>query len=287
MEQAIVQGLNAVTYGGLLFLVASGFGLSFGLLRVANLAHGAMYLIGGYTAFTIGANTGNPLLAMLVAGAVAALLGLFLERVLLPPVRGKALPEMLLTLGVAIFLADLALGIWGGDPVVVKLPESLTGMITIGSSGYPVERLALLGIAVVAGVGLHLMMTRTRLGMLIRAGVDNKEMAEALGVNVRRLLTVVFCSGAFLAGMSGALGGSILGLFPGSDTAILLLVLVVVLLGGIGSLAGTIVGSLAVGLLDTLGKAYFPSLSYFTLFAPLAIILLWRPQGLLGRKELA
>jgi len=280
----IEQTLNGVTYAGLLFLVGSGFTLIFGLMRIVNLAHGGTYLLGGYVGYSTLLATGSLWLAM-AAGAIGmAGFGLLLERGLLQRLRGYPMAELLLTMGVAFILGDLALAVWGGDPRAIRMPGVLDQSSTIGPLVYPNSRLFILGVAVVVALLLYYLMGRTRVGAIIRAGVDDREMVSALGININRVFTGVFILGATLAGLAGVLGGSFLTLAPGSDSDILTFAIVVVIVGGLGSLPGAVVGSLVVGLIDNYAKAYFPDVAYFSLFAPMVLILLIRPQGLLGRS---
>lgn len=279
----IVQTLNGATFAALLFLLASGFTLIFGLLRVVNLSHGAYYLVGGYVGLTVGLKTHNFFVAIVIGAVAVTLLGLLFERVLLRPLRGQELPEVLLTMGLAFLMGDLALAIWGGDPRRIEVPTFLQGSMHLGTLTYPYYRLFVLGLGAVVAIALWLLQQRTRIGAMIRAGVDDRQMVSALGINIDLVFAGVFALGACLAGMSGVVGGAFLSLYPGADMDILLFALVVVIIGGLGTLEGAIVGSLAVGLLDTFGKALFPGLSYFTIFAPMAIILTLRPQGIFGR----
>jgi branched-chain amino acid transport system permease protein len=285
MQGFIEQTLNGVTYAGLLFLVGSGFTLIFGLMRIVNLAHGGTYLAGGYIGYSTLLATGSLWLAM-GAGAIGmAGFGVLLERGLLRRLRGYPMAELLLTMGVAFILGDLALAVWGGDPRAIRMPGVLDQSSTIGSFVYPNSRLFILGVAVVVALLLYYLMGRTRVGAIIRAGVDDREMVSALGININRVFTGVFILGAMLAGLAGVLGGSFLTLAPGSDSDILTFAIVVVIVGGLGSLPGAVIGSLVVGLIDNYAKAYFPDVAYFSLFAPMVLILLIRPQGLLGRDQ--
>jgi branched-chain amino acid transport system permease protein len=279
----LVQLLNGLSFGGLLFFVASGFTLIFGLMRIVNLAHGGFFLVGGFVGLSTIRLTGSFILGVLAGGIAIAALGLFTERVLLRPIRGMVLPEVLLTVGLSFVLADMSLAIWGGDPVSVPLPDLLRGSFDMGMMRYPRYRLVVLGGAIVLGVVMWLLQSRTRMGAMVRAGVDDRETVAALGINIYRVFTGVFVFGAMLVGFGGVLGGAMLGLLPGEEVEILLLGLVVVIIGGLGSLPGAAIGSALVGLLDTFGRAFFPELSYFTLFAPMAIVLVFRPTGLFGR----
>lgn len=275
--------LNGATFAGLLFLLASGFTLIFGLMRITNLSHGGFYLVGGYVGLTVLSRTSSFWLALLGAGAAIGALGLVLERTLLRAVRGQALPEVLLTLGLAFVLGDLSLAIWGGDPLTIRVPGFLGGSVGVFGLTYPSFRLFVVLVAVVVGASLWYLQERTLLGAIIRAGVDDREMVDAMGVDIKVVFNRVFALGAVLAGMAGFLGGAFLALYPGADFEILLLAVVVVIVGGPGSLPGAVAGSLLVGLIDAFAKALAPDLLYFTIFAPMVLILAWRPYGLLGR----
>ncbi len=278
-----LQFMNGLTFAALLFLLASGFTLVFGLMRIMNLAHGAFYLAGGYVGLTVLLATGNFLVATITAGAVVALLGLGAERFLLRRLRGQVLPEVLLTIGLAFVLGDLALAIWGGDPRSIAKPGFLGASVTVGDVTYPLFRLVVLGLGAIVGAAIWYLQEGTRVGAIIRAGVDDRETVEALGIDINKVFTLVFSFGAFLAGLTGVLGGSFLALYPGADFEILTYALVIVIIGGPGSLPGAAVGSIAVGLIDAFGKALAPELTYFTVFLPMALILTWRPYGLFGR----
>lgn len=284
MLSFIEQTINGLTFAGLLFLVGSGFTLIFGLMRIVNLAHGGTYLLGGYVGYSTIALTHNFWLGLIAGGISMAVFGIVLESGLLARLRGQPMAELLLTMGVAFILSDMSLAIWGGDPLAVNLPGGLSQSTRIGALTYPDGRLFILGVAIVIAILLYYLLNKTRIGAVIRAGVDDREMVAAMGINIKVVFTGVFILGTFLAGLAGVLGGSLLTLYPGADSDILTFALVVVIVGGLGRLQGAIVGSLVVGLLDTYGTAYFPELAYFMLFAPMVVILLWRPQGLFGRS---
>lgn len=276
--------LNGVTFAALLFIVASGFTLIFGLLRIVNLSHGALYLFGGLCGYSAATWTGSFVAGLLAAMAAIALLGALLDGVLLRFVRGHELRQVLLTLGVAFVLNDLALVIWGGDAFSVPVPEALQGAVQLGGTlYYPKFRLFVLGLGALVFVCLWLLLNTTRLGALIRAGVDDAEMVEALGIDIRRVFLLTFMLGTALAGLGGAVGGAFLTLYPGADAEVLVFSLAVVIIGGRGSLAGAAVGSLLVGLLNAIGQVTFPELAYFVIFGPMALILAFRPLGLFGR----
>ncbi len=279
----LIQLLNGLTFASLLFIVASGFTLIFGLLRIVNLAHGALYLFGGYIGYSVAAATGNFFFGVLASMLCVAVMGLLLDEGLLRFVRGFDLRQVLLTLGVAFVLNDLALVIWGGDTFSVPVPEMLRGATRIFGAFYPKYRLFVLFLGVAVFAALWLILNRTRLGALIRAGVDDAEMVEAMGINIRRVFLATFMLGASLAGLGGVVGGAFLTLYPTADSEILVFSLAVVIIGGRGSLVGAAVGSLLVGLLNTIGQVMFPELAYFVIFGPMAAILAFRPLGLFGR----
>lgn len=281
---SLTQFLNGLTLASLLFIVASGFTLIFGLLQIVNLSHGALYLFGGYIGYSVIAAGGNFVLAIIGAMACIALLGLVLDEVLLRFVRGHALRQVLLTLGVAFVLNDIALVVWGGDTLSIATPEIFRGAVRVAGAFYPKYRLFvfLLGIAVF--IALWLILNKTRLGILIRAGVDDPQMVQAMGINIRHVFLATFMLGASLAGLGGVVGGAFLTLYPTADSEILVFSLAVVIIGGRGSLVGVAVGALLVGLLNTIGQVMFPELAYFVIFGPMALILAFRPMGLFGRK---
>jgi branched-chain amino acid transport system permease protein len=278
-----LQLLNGLTFAALLFLVSSGFTLIFGLMRIVNLAQGSMYLLGGYIGLSVIRATGSFWVALFAAALAIGMLGLLVERGLLRRVRGRPMSEILLTVGLSFIAADLALAVWGGDPITLDAPTAIDGRTEILGITYPVYRLCVVALGILVGIGLWLLLERTRIGAMVRAGVDDREMAEALGINVKLVFTGVFVLGAMLAGLAGVVGGAYLSLFPGADTQILTYALVVVVVGGMGSLRGAMLGALLVGLIYIFGQALVPNLAYFVLFAPMALVLIVRPQGLFGR----
>ncbi|CAB5107184.1 High-affinity branched-chain amino acid transport system permease protein LivH (TC 3.A.1.4.1) [Olavius algarvensis associated proteobacterium Delta 3] len=282
----IMSMLNGLTLAALLFITASGLTLSFSLMRVVNLTHGALYMAGGFIGMSVVKVTGSWLLAMLSGGGAMAVVALLEERFLLRRARGDDLRETLISLSVAIIIGDLVLVIWGGYPKSIAIPPLLSGVWTIPviDMVYPVFRIFMLGLAIFIIVALWLFLTKTNLGITIRAGVDNFDMVSSLGINVRRLFTFVFGLSGFLAGVAGVLGGTSLMLVVGEDWRILTLTLIVIIIGGMGSLGGTIVGALITGLVYSFATAYIPEFSLFILFLPVAIILSIRPQGLFGTK---
>jgi branched-chain amino acid transport system permease protein len=283
MQFWIIQTLNSLALGGLLFLLSSGFSLIFGLMRIANLTHGALFMLGAYVGVSILKVVPNLWVAALLGGLAVAAFGGLLERFILRKLAGNSLGQVLVTLGFAFMIADLCLIIWGGDPIPVPTPPELRKPLVIGGVSFPTYRLVVVVIAIVAAIGLYLLMERTRLGAMIRAGVDDMQMARAVGIPVSRLFTIVFCLGAGLAGAGGIIGGPILSAYPGLDGEMLPLALIVVILGGVGSLVGAFVGSFIIGFIYTFGIALMPDLAYVILFLPMIFVIAFRPRGLFGR----
>jgi branched-chain amino acid transport system permease protein len=288
MQFWVIQILNSLALGGLLFLLASGFSLIFGLQRIANLTHGAFFMLGAY----IGASLlrehipGIDLwLAALIAGLLVALLGGLLERLVLRRLTGNPLGQVLVTLGVAFIISDACLMIWGGDPIPVPTPQAVARPLIIGKFAFPAYRLVVVGIAVAVAAGLYLLLEKTMLGAMIRAGVDDMQIARAVGIRVSVLFTSVFCLGAGIAGAAGVLGGPIFSAYPGLDADMLPLALIVVILGGVGSLVGAFIGSFLIGAIYTFGSTLFPDVAYFILFLPMIVVIACRPEGLFGRSR--
>jgi branched-chain amino acid transport system permease protein len=284
----LVLTVNSVTFGGLLFLLSAGFSLIFGLMRIPNLTHGSLFMLGAYFGATLiigvlGVQM-NFWLAALLATLAVALIGGLIERFLLRRLPGDALAQVLVTLGLSFIAADFCLMVWGGDPINVETPAGLGGFVRAGPAVFPLYRLAIIAIAAIFAVGLWLLLDRTRLGAMIRAGVDDPDMARVVGIRVSQLFTIVFALGAALAAFGGIIGGPILSVYPGIDQDMLPLALVVVILGGTGSLLGSFVGSIIVGFIYNFGQALLPELAYFVLFLPMLLVLVFRPQGLFGRQ---
>lgn len=278
--------LNGLTLAALLVIMASGLTLSFSLMRVVNLTHGAFYMAGGFVGLSVLKVSGSWTMAVMGGGLFIAALALTEERFLLRWARGDHLIETLISLSAAIIVGDLVLVIWGGYPRTIPIPETLMGAVRIPILGlmYPLFRIFVLGLAIFIMGGLWLFLKKTNLGITIRAGVDNFEMVSALGINVRRLFTFVFGLSGLLAGVAGVIGGTFMMLVLGEDWRILTLTLIVVIIGGMGSLGGTIIGALITGLIYSFATAFFPEFSLFILFLPVAIILSVRPRGLFGKE---
>ncbi len=283
MQFWLIQMLNSIALGGLLFLLASGFSLIFGLLRIPNLAHGGLFMLGAYLGATL-LGQGLPFwLAAPLSGIAVGVVGAVAERLLLRRLAGNEQGQVLVTLGIAFIIADLCLMVWGGNPLALAMPAGLRAPLRVAGLVFPAYRLAVLAVALVAMVLLHALMDRTRLGAMIRAGVDDREMARGVGIPVSMLFTAVFFLGAALAGFGGVIGGPILSAYPGLDADMLPLALIVVILGGIGSLLGALVGSLIIGFIYNFGTALFPDIAYVVLFLPMVLALVFKPAGLFGR----
>ncbi|HZQ11671.1 MAG TPA: branched-chain amino acid ABC transporter permease [Pseudolabrys sp.] len=283
----LVLTVNSITFGGLLFLLSAGFSLIFGLMRIPNLTHGSLFMLGAYVGATFaGGLIGLQLnfwLAAVVATLTVAAFGAATERLLLRRLPGNQLAQVLVTLGISFMIADFCLMLWGGDPVNVLTPEGFAGFVRAGPAAFPTYRLAIIVIAVIFAAGLWFLLDRTRLGAMIRAGVDDPDMARVVGIRVSKLFTIVFALGAGLAAFAGIVGAPMLSVYPGLDQDMLPLALVVVILGGTGSLLGSFVGSILIGFIYNFGQALLPELAYFVLFLPMLLVLILRPQGLFGR----
>ena len=293
--------LNAVfgglTLGALYFLVASGFTLIFGLMRNVNLAHGSLYLLGGYIGYVVSNVTGELWITLPAVFIVVALLGLLLQHQVFRRMEGQELRQTMVTIGLSVVLADLMLWVWGGQSYTLQTPQWLTGPATLpivvgaDRSGNPVYmrfpqvRIAILVMAIIIGVAMWLVLNRTRLGMLIRAGVDDREMLTASGVRIHYVFLAVFGFGAGLAGIAGVVGGTFQSLAPGEDTRFLLASLVVVIVGGMGSIPGAALGALIIGLVEQIGLVYAPTYSVVFTFLIMALVLAFRPQGLMGSNR--
>ena len=286
---------NGVTLGGLYFLVASGFTLIFGLMRNVNLAHGSLYLIGGYVGFYTADITGWWLLAFPVAFIIVGLIGVLMQIFVFRRMEGEDLRQTLVTIGISIVLADLMLWGFGGDFYNITPPQWLSGPLdTFFTTGYdrrgeliflryPSVRIVIFLAAVVVGLAMWLMLNRTRIGMLVRAGVDDRDMLSATGVRIQLVFACVFAFGAGLAGVAGVVGGTFQSVAPGEDTRFLLASLVVVIVGGMGSIPGAALGALLIGMAEQFGSVYFPTYAVVLTFLIMVVVLAFRPYGLLGR----
>lgn len=288
--------LNGITLAGLYFLVASGFTLVFGLMRNVNLAHGSLFLLGAYLGYAVTQWTGNWLVGVVASFLILAVIGVLMQMIVFRRLEGDDLRQTLVTIGISILAADLMLAVWGGQTYQLETPDWLSGAITlpvitaVRSNGasvfltYPFYRLVVLAAAIVVGVGLWLMLNRTRVGMMIRAGVDDRAMLSASGVNVHLVFAAVFAIGAGLAGFAGVVGGSALSIAPGEDIRYLLASLVVVIVGGMGSIPGAAIGALLIGLAEQIGLVYFPTYGVVLTFVIMVVTLAIRPQGIMGKS---
>ena len=282
MQFWVIQTLNSLALGGLLFMLSSGFALIFGLMRIANLTHGSLFMIGAYIAAAVLKGGFNLVVAALVAMAVVGLIGAIIERFILRSLSGNSQGQVLATLGLSFIAADACLMIWGGDPIPINAPEMLRAPMQMFGFMFPTYRLVVLLISIICAILLYLLMERTRLGAMIRAGVDDMQMARAVGIPASRLFTIVFSLGALMAGLGGTVGGPMLNAYPGLDADMLPLALIVVILGGVGSLIGTFVASFIIGFIYTFGIALVPDLAYVILFLPMVLVIAFRPSGLFG-----
>ena len=280
----LLQSLNALALGGLLFLLSSGFSLIFGLMRVANLSHGAYFMLGAYVGLSVLQAGFGFIEAILAAGIVVAILGGLIERFLLRRLANRTLAQVLVTLGLAFAIADICLMLWSGDPMQLPAPKWLSQPIRAFGFVFPGYRVFVVEVSIVVALLLWLLIERTKLGAMVRASVDDIQMARGVGIPAQKLFSFIFCLGAALAGMGGVLGGPILSVYPGLDGEMLPLALVVVILGGIGSIGGAFVGSYITGFVYTFGQTLLPAFSYVILFLPMIVILAFRPSGLFGKS---
>jgi branched-chain amino acid transport system permease protein len=288
--------LNGITLGGLYFLVASGFTLIFGLMRNVNLAHGSLYLFGGYVGYAISTWTGSWVLSFVVAFLAVALVGVVLQIFVFRRMEGQDLRQTMVTIGLSIVFADLMLWAFGGDFYQIQTPNWLVGPIqlplitAVKSSGdpvylqYPLVRLVIFVASVVIGIAMWLALNRTRVGMIVRAGVDDRDILAATGVRIQLVFVLVFALGAGLAGIAGVVGGTFQSISPGEDTRFLLASLVVVIVGGMGSIPGAALGAVIIGLAEQLGSVYIPTYAIVVTFLIMVLVLALRPQGLLARR---
>jgi branched-chain amino acid transport system permease protein len=302
IEYVLAQALNGLQFGIMLFLLAAGLTLIFGIMGLINLAHGSFYMVGAYVAATVQAHTGSFAIALLAGVGVAVVLGIAVETSVIRPLyRRDHLHQVLVTFGLILFFNEAVRIIWGGISPSVSPPALLAGHVNIlPGIPYPAYRLAITVVGCVVGLLLWLLMTRTRLGMLIRAGASDRAMVSALGVNIRWLYSIVFGLGAMLAALAGAMAGPIIAIEVGMGETIVIQTFIVVVLGGAGSVRGSFVAALAVGMADALGRAFLPPLlgQFFSptttsavaptvastvIYILMAAVLLWRPQGLLVR----
>jgi len=282
--KVMITTLNGLSYAALLFIMSSGFGLIFGLMRTVNMSHASLYTLGAYIGVTIASRIGSLTVGVACATVCLFFIGLAIERLLLRRFHGRATDLMLLTIGLMWVLDDIMLWIWAAIPMKSGMPDMFRGAANILGGSFPKYRLFMIGLGVVACLIMWFIVDRTKLGAMIRAGADNREIARAIGIKVNRVFMLTFAIGIGLAAFGGAASTPSISANSGSSMELFTLSLVVVNIGGAGTIAGAIAGSLFVGLVDSFGKSYFPQLAYFTVFVPLAIVMVFRPQGLLGKK---
>ncbi|WP_227935152.1 branched-chain amino acid ABC transporter permease [Alkalihalobacillus deserti] len=280
------QLVNGLSYGLLLFIITCGLSLVFGILGVLNLAHGSLYMFGAYVAYSLTVTFSQSFwMALLIAPIVVALLALVVERTLLRPTYHLGhLSQVLLTFGLAYVFHDIAKLIWGSNVLSISVPPIFSGSTSIFDQTFPVYRLVVIVVGIMIAVLLWLIQDKTRWGAIIRAGLSDKEMIGALGVNIKLVFTIVFVIGGILVGFGGVVAAPILGIYPSMEFQMLIIALVVLVIGGLGSIAGTLVASILVGVLETFSRFLFPELSMFIVFGLMAIILVFKPNGLLGKK---
>lgn len=279
-----IQVLNSLSLAMLLFLLSAGLSIIFGLMRIINLAHGSFYLLGGYVALSVIAITENFWFGLIAAPIAVGIFSAVIHRVILRRIEHNELAQVLVTFGLLLMISDLTIWIWGGLPRTLPRPEIFDGAFRVGAMVFPIYRVALTGAGLLSAVLIWLVLERTRIGAIVRAGVDDQDMVRGIGIDIGRVFTLVFASGAAMAAVAGVLGGGLLGVYPGADFDVVLLAFAVVVIGGLGSLKGAFVGSLFIGFVDTFGKALAPQYALFTIFVPMAIMLAIRPKGLFGRE---
>jgi branched-chain amino acid transport system permease protein len=277
--------LNGISFGSILFLLASGLSLILGVMGILNLAHGALYMVGAYVGWSLAVQCGlNFGLAVLAGGATAGLVALAIHQGLLRHLHGQLDQQVLLTIGLIYILTNLCLWIWGPMPRAPFTAAFLAGSLEIGDWYYPVARLVIILIGLALAGGLWWLQDKTRVGAIVRAGMDDRATTMALGINLELVSTIIFLLGGFLAGFAGVVGAQLLGVYSTLSWDVLLLAIVVVVVGGMGSVQGALIGAMLIGLIDAFGKALFPDFGMFTFYLAMIIILLIRPSGLLGRK---
>lgn len=283
MDLFISQVANSLVLGMLLFVMSAGLSLIFGLMNVANMSHGSFFMLGGYLAVAIAGWTGNFWVALALTPILAMLLAVIIERVFIRHLYSRGhLDQVLLTFGFTFVFTDAVRWIWGDDIRELRAPSVLDGTVHMLGVVLPKYRLFLIGFGLVVALLLWLFLERSRIGAMVRAGVDDAAMADGLGINVPALFGSIFALGTGLAALGGAVGGPVLGVYPGLDIDILIPAFIVVVIGGMGSLRGAFIASVLVGMVDTLGKAYFPDYALFLIYLLMVIVLLVRPQGLIG-----
>lgn len=285
MTFVLANLVNGISFGMILFLIASGLSIVMGLMGITNLAHGALYMVGAYVGWTIAVQLKlNFWLAVFVGGIAGALVGLLIERAFLRGLYKQPNEQVLLTFGFVYILSNLVIWIWGGHRRLQFTAPALYGSMDIAGMPFAKDRVAIIAVGIVIALALWYLQDKTRMGAIIRAGMDDKEMTKGLGIKLDSVFTIVFFMAAFIAGMTGVIGAQLLGAYSWLGTDILLYALIVVVVGGLGSIQGALLGGIVIGLIDTFGKALFPQLAMFTIYLAMIIILLAKPSGLLGRE---
>ncbi|MFC2019746.1 branched-chain amino acid ABC transporter permease [Chloroflexota bacterium] len=285
MDILAINILNGVSYAMILFLMASGLSLIRGVMGILNLAHGTLYMLGAYIGLTVAGLGANWVVALLAGGVSAGIIGLFFERVFLSRLYKQVYAQVLLTLGLVYVFANVVLWIWGGIGKIGTAPAIAAGGVSIGDFSFPFYRFLLIFMGLLAFAGLWWLEAKTRAGAIIRAGMDDKEMTIGLGINYGLISSATFILGATMGGLAGFIGTPIVGAHPDMSMNILLSALIVVVVGGVGSVRGALLGALVIGLIDSFGKAYFPDFALFTIYLAMIIVLLLRPSGILGRAQ--
>jgi len=284
-SQLFILALNGLSYGLLLFLSAAGLSLIFGLMGVVNMAHGSYYMLGAYIGITIFRFTGSFCLSVLGASLTVALIGVFMEYLFFRKFYQQELEQVLLSFGFAYIFMDLSKWLWGGFPLALPKPALFQDSVNILGQAFPSYRILVIVIGLVTALALWLLLERTRTGTIIRAGVDDKEMVTAMGINIKAYFTLIFAFGAFFAAFGGVIGGPIIGAYPGLDFDVLALALAIVVVGGLGTLRGAFWGSILIGFMETFGKALFPNYAVFVIYVVMVLVLIFKPAGLMGRGQ--
>lgn len=283
MEKVIETFVTGISYGMILFLIASGFSLIFGVMGILNLAHGSLYMLGAYFGLTIASLTNSFFLGIVAAIIGIGLVGLLLQRAFLDRLYKQLPQQVLLTLGLVYIFSNLALWIWGPFARVGAAPGFTAGFVDLGDIPFLIYRIVLIFVGLAVAVGLYLLQEKSRYGAIIRAGMNDKEMINALGINHKFVSSLVFFLGSIMVGGAGFLGSPILGAHPWMSFDVLLLTLAVIVIGGVGYIQGALMGAVVIGLIDSFGKVFFPDLALFTVYTAMIIILLIRPTGLVGK----
>lgn len=285
MDWFVINLLNGVSYGMVLFLIAAGMSIVLGAMGITNLAHGAIYMVGAYVGWTVAVKGGATFGVGLLAGGLSAgLVGLAIERGLLRRLYKQPNEQVLLTFGFVYILTNLCLWIWGGWPRMPFTAKFLTGSFEIMGRAYPKARVAVIAVGFILAIGLWWVQDRTRMGAIVRAGMDDKETTMGLGINLDRAFSVIFFISSFIAGAAGVIGAQLLGVRTSLGLEVLLLALIVIIVGGVGSIQGALLGGILIGVIDNFGKAVFPQFAMFTMYLTMIVVLIVRPTGLLGRK---